>query len=226
MELDETNRGVVALYAELDTQAAAAAARHRPEEPLPGLHEPRVPHADLVDPQPGAAAARPHRRPADARAGKAGRASSRRRPTSSPRWSTTCSTSPRWRPAASTSRRPGSRWSTCSRRCAACSGRCVTNPEVTLVFEEPQQSSRLYTDDKKLSQILRNFISNALKFTAKGEVRVSAQRRTPTRRSPSRSPTPASASRPKFHGAIFQRLHADRLADPEAPARHRPRACR
>ncbi|WP_421021709.1 ATP-binding protein, partial [Klebsiella pneumoniae] len=34
---------------------------------------------------------------------------------------------------------------------------------------------RLYTDDKKLAQILRNFISNALKFTAQGEVRVSAQ---------------------------------------------------
>jgi signal transduction histidine kinase len=51
----------------------------------------------------------------------------------------------------------------------------MTNPAVTLVFEDPQLASRLYTDDKKLSQILRNFISNALKFTLKGEVRVSAQ---------------------------------------------------
>ena len=51
----------------------------------------------------------------------------------------------------------------------------LTNQEVTLVFEDPQQSSRLFTDDKKLSRILRNFISNALKFTLKGEVRVSAQ---------------------------------------------------
>jgi signal transduction histidine kinase len=50
----------------------------------------------------------------------------------------------------------------------------LTNPEVALVFEEPQSTSRLYTDDKKLSQILRNYISNALKFTIKGEVRVSA----------------------------------------------------
>jgi signal transduction histidine kinase len=50
----------------------------------------------------------------------------------------------------------------------------VTNPDVALVFEEPQSTSRLYTDDKKLSQILRNYISNALKFTIKGEVRVSA----------------------------------------------------
>jgi signal transduction histidine kinase len=50
----------------------------------------------------------------------------------------------------------------------------LVNPDVSLLFEEPQSSSRLYTDDKKLSQILRNFISNALKFTLKGEVRVSA----------------------------------------------------
>ncbi|WP_213953809.1 MULTISPECIES: sensor histidine kinase KdpD [unclassified Variovorax] len=50
----------------------------------------------------------------------------------------------------------------------------LTNPDVTLIFEEPQQSVALFTDDKKLSQILRNFISNALKFTAAGEVRVSA----------------------------------------------------
>lgn len=50
----------------------------------------------------------------------------------------------------------------------------LTNPEVSLLFEEPLHASRLYTDDKKLSQILRNFISNALKFTIRGEVRVSA----------------------------------------------------
>jgi signal transduction histidine kinase len=45
---------------------------------------------------------------------------------------------------------------------------------VSLIFEEPQDIPRIYTDDKKLSQILRNFISNALKFTTSGEVRVSA----------------------------------------------------
>ncbi|MFG0410711.1 sensor histidine kinase KdpD [Pseudomonas sp. NY5710] len=46
---------------------------------------------------------------------------------------------------------------------------------VDLIFEEPTGLPRLYTDDKKLAQILRNFISNALKFTTQGEVRVSAQ---------------------------------------------------
>lgn len=46
--------------------------------------------------------------------------------------------------------------------------------KVDLIFEEPVGLPRLFTDDKKLTQILRNFISNALKFTSKGEVRVSA----------------------------------------------------
>src|SRR5690606_40482862 len=46
---------------------------------------------------------------------------------------------------------------------------------VDLIFEEPKGIPRLYTDDKKLAQILRNFISNALKFTQQGEVRVSAR---------------------------------------------------
>lgn len=52
----------------------------------------------------------------------------------------------------------------------------LTNPDVTLVFEEPQGVPKLYNDDRKLAQILRNFISNALKFTSQGEVRVSARR--------------------------------------------------
>jgi signal transduction histidine kinase len=51
----------------------------------------------------------------------------------------------------------------------------VANGVVSLVFEELHDVPRVYTDDKKLSQILRNFISNALKFTTEGEVRVTAQ---------------------------------------------------
>ncbi len=45
---------------------------------------------------------------------------------------------------------------------------------VSLIFEEANAIPRIFTDDKKLSQILRNFISNALKFTPAGEVRVTA----------------------------------------------------
>src|ERR1700721_1512557 len=51
------------------------------------------------------------------------------------------------------------------------------NTTVALILEEPESVPRLFTDDKKLSQILRNFISNALKFTIEGEVRVTAQLR-------------------------------------------------
>lgn len=54
----------------------------------------------------------------------------------------------------------------------------LVNPDVQLIFEAPQDVSQLFTDDAKLSQILRNYISNALKFTAQGEVRVSAVRST------------------------------------------------
>jgi signal transduction histidine kinase len=50
------------------------------------------------------------------------------------------------------------------------------NGAVSLVFVEPVGvPNRIYSDDKLLSQILRNFISNGLKFTPQGEVRVTAR---------------------------------------------------
>jgi signal transduction histidine kinase/DNA-binding response OmpR family regulator len=49
------------------------------------------------------------------------------------------------------------------------------NSSVSLVFEDAIDIPELYTDEAKISQILRNFISNALKFTERGEVRVSVR---------------------------------------------------
>jgi len=52
----------------------------------------------------------------------------------------------------------------------------ATNESVQLIFEEHRTDlPTLYTDSSKLSQILRNFISNALKYTEKGEIRVRAE---------------------------------------------------
>jgi signal transduction histidine kinase/CheY-like chemotaxis protein len=50
----------------------------------------------------------------------------------------------------------------------------LVNQSLTLVFEEPEDVPPIYSDESKVSQILRNFISNALKYTERGEVRVSA----------------------------------------------------
>jgi len=50
----------------------------------------------------------------------------------------------------------------------------ATSPSVALVFENASELPALESDEAKVSQILRNFISNALKYTERGEVRVSA----------------------------------------------------
>lgn len=50
----------------------------------------------------------------------------------------------------------------------------LADNSLNLIFEADQDIPSLYTDEQKISQILRNFISNAIKFTPRGEVRVRA----------------------------------------------------
>jgi signal transduction histidine kinase len=74
---------------------------------------------------------------------------------------------------------------------------------VDLIFEEPVGLPRLYTDDKKLGQILRNFISNSLKFTTRGEVRVSARLEGSDKVRFAVSDTGIGIA-PELHGALFE----------------------
>ena len=49
------------------------------------------------------------------------------------------------------------------------------NHPVDLIFEEGASDVSIVSDEGKVSQILRNFISNSLKYTKAGEIRVSAR---------------------------------------------------
>src|SRR5689334_4118077 len=51
----------------------------------------------------------------------------------------------------------------------------LTTSSVELLFEPAQDLPALYTDEAKVAQILRNLISNALKFTESGEVCATAR---------------------------------------------------
>ena len=79
----------------------------------------------------------------------------------------------------------------------------LTNPEVTLIFEDPVDVPQAFNDDRKLAQILRNYISNALKFTARGEVRVAARRTADEQIVFSVSDTGIGIAK-EYHHAMFQ----------------------
>lgn len=79
----------------------------------------------------------------------------------------------------------------------------VNASAVDLIFEEPVGLPRLFTDDKKLAQILRNFIANSLKFTARGEVRISARREGEDKIRFAVSDTGIGIA-PELHGTLFE----------------------
>ncbi|HXU65137.1 MAG TPA: response regulator [Polyangia bacterium] len=56
----------------------------------------------------------------------------------------------------------------------------MTDPRVQLEFEAGGDLPELETDEGKISQILKNFLSNAAKFTAQGTIRVGAEMTGPT----------------------------------------------
>ena len=78
------------------------------------------------------------------------------------------------------------------------------NESVDLVFEDATDCPPLFTDEAKVALILRNLISNALKFTERGEVRVAAAFDSETRQCRLRFWTPESASRPKTRSWCFR----------------------
>lgn len=51
----------------------------------------------------------------------------------------------------------------------------LTSSAVELIFDSGEDMPEMITDEAKIAQILRNLVSNALKFTEKGEVRVTAR---------------------------------------------------
>jgi signal transduction histidine kinase/CheY-like chemotaxis protein len=51
----------------------------------------------------------------------------------------------------------------------------LVTESVNLVFEPVVGLPTMFTDEGKVSQILRNFVSNALKFTEQGEIRITAR---------------------------------------------------
>ncbi len=51
----------------------------------------------------------------------------------------------------------------------------LAGQSLNFVVEEPESPVRFHTDGGKVSQILRNLVSNAIKFTPRGEIRVSVR---------------------------------------------------
>ena len=165
-ELEETNRGVVALYAELDEKSvqlrAASEAKSRFLANV--SHELRAPVTAIIGL--GRLLARSGLGPADRRPAPPGRADPQLRAGPAIAGQRAA------RPGQGGSRpdRAELATSTCgpsSASCAAPCGRWPPGPRWSFVVEEPAVP-RLRTDEVLLTQVLRNLLTNALKFTAQG----------------------------------------------------------
>ena len=86
---------------------------------------------------------------------------------------------------------------------------------VTLVIEPATVPFSLETDEGKLSQILRNLVSNAIKFTERGEVRVTCER-SPDGEAVFRVADTGIGIRPEHHDLVFEEF-----AQIESPAQGR-----
>ena len=176
-ELDETNRGVVALYAELDDRADfLQRASELKSHFLSNMsHEFRTP-AEFhhgVEPDP----ARPHGWRIDVRSRRSRSDSSRTPPKTLSDLVNDLLDLAKVEAGKVTIRPARFDVKTLF---AALRGMLrpllAQNSSVRLVFDDPDEDIEIYSDEAKLSQILRNLISNALKFTERGEVRVFVSR--------------------------------------------------
>src|SRR3978361_2034358 len=78
------------------------------------------------------------------------------------------------------------------------------NDAVELIFEEPINCPALFTDEAKVAQILRNLISNSLKFTERGEVRGSGVFDPETRQCSLEVTDTGIGIAPEDHDLVFQ----------------------
>ena len=174
IELEETNRGVMALYSELDERAQELRrANELKTRFLAGVgHELRTPLssvvalADLLLERADGELTLEQERQVSTSAAP---------PWISSRSSTTCSTRPRSSPARSTIRTSEFEVSELFAGLRGTLRPLLRERPVVSSFDHSLAGLRLVTDEGKLTQILRNLIANALKFTEAGTVLVAAE---------------------------------------------------
>ena len=93
----------------------------------------------------------------------------------------------------------------------------INTASVDLIFEQPEPIPPLYTDHKKLSQILRNFVSNAIKFTATARCGC----RPWSKAGGTFSVTDTGIGIERSSSGVLFRFRANRHAHPKTPARNR-----